>query len=95
MASELETAFLTEAERTLITERAYGVFGWQLDHRITYSTVELTIGVDGYQQLALDAAAGRRIGRWRARNPELAALLDAEAALDALADGAGASGNRP
>lgn len=86
MASELETAFRTAAERTVVTDPTYGVFAWQLDHRLTYSTVELTVGVDGFRQLALDAAAGRRLERWRARNPELAALLDAEVALDALAE---------
>jgi hypothetical protein len=84
MATNLETAFLTSAERALITHEPYGVFGWDTDHRLTYPTIELTLGVDGYQQLATDAALGRQVSGWRARNPHLAALLDAEAALDAL-----------
>lgn len=84
MTDRLETAFLHPAERALITHQPYGVFDWHTDHRLSCSVVELTLGVDGYQELALDAAAGRRLHRWRARNPQLAALLDAEAALDAL-----------
>ena len=80
-----EPTFLTAAERELLTHPAYGVFDWHGDHRLSYSTVEVTFGVDGYQQLAQDAALGRAVAAWRGRNPQLAALLDAEAALDALA----------
>ncbi|MEZ5263610.1 MAG: hypothetical protein AB7W59_25705 [Acidimicrobiia bacterium] len=91
MADDLERSFRTAAERLLLTDAGYGVFSWATEHRITYSTVELTIGVDGFRALAEDALLGRRVSRWRARNPQLAALLDAEAALDALA-GEGRSG---
>jgi hypothetical protein len=85
MTDRPETAFRTTAERALIAHGPYGVFDWHTDHRLTYPTVELTLGVDGYQQLALDAAVGRQLAAWRARNPGLAAALDAEAALDTLA----------
>jgi len=78
--------FRTEAERALLREPTYGVFDWDLDHRLTVSTVELSVSADGYQQLAGDAELGRQVHRWRARNPELAALLAAEAALDALGE---------
>ncbi|MPY96377.1 MAG: hypothetical protein GEV08_25930 [Acidimicrobiia bacterium] len=85
MASDLEGAFTRGCDQELITHPAYQVVDWHTGHLLTYPTVELSFGIDGYQQLADDADIGRRIGRWRARNPKLADLLDAEATLDALA----------
>jgi hypothetical protein len=85
VTSELDTTFPREPDRELVRHRAYQVMDWATDQRITNVTVELVLGFDGYQQLADDAAIGRRIGAWRRRNPELDRLLDAEAALDALA----------
>lgn len=85
MASDLELAFPRACDRELVTHGLYQVVDWRTGHLLTYTTVELAFGVDGYQQLADDAALARRVTRWRARNPQLAALLEAEAALDALA----------
>src|SRR5690606_23288083 len=87
MPSDLEAAFARRCDQELITHPAYQVVDWHTGHLLTYPTVELVLGVDGYQQLADDAEIGRRLGRWRARNPRLAELLDAEEALDALAGG--------
>ncbi|MFN0089088.1 MAG: hypothetical protein ACKVWR_02300 [Acidimicrobiales bacterium] len=84
MASEFELTFPRPSDRELITEPLYQVVDWRSEHLLTYPTVELSLGVDGYQQLADDAALGRRVAAWRARSPALAALLDAEQALDAL-----------
>ena len=85
MPSEFEQAFPRKADRDLITHSLYQLIEWRSGHLLSFATVELTLQYDGYQQLADDAALGRRVSRWRARNAELAALLDAEAALDALA----------
>ncbi|MCC6435803.1 MAG: hypothetical protein IT196_12285 [Acidimicrobiales bacterium] len=85
MGDDLETVFRTRAERAVITDDGYGVLSWHTEHRLTYATIELSVGVDGFRHLADDAALGRRVARWRDRNPQLAALLDAEEALDALA----------
>jgi hypothetical protein len=85
MASELARAFPRAVDRSLIEHGRYQVADWRTDHLFTNTTVELTLGIDGYQQLADDAALGRDLARWRSRNPRLAELLDAEAALDALA----------
>jgi hypothetical protein len=87
MASDFEVAFPRTPDRELITHAPYQVFDWRNEHLLTYPTIELSIGFDGYQQLADDAATGRDVARWRDRNPQLAALLDAETALDALAGG--------
>jgi hypothetical protein len=84
MATALESAFPRKVDRDLITHPLYQLVDWNTEHLLTYPTVELTFGVDGYQQLADDAALGRRVARWRSRNPTLAALLEAEATLDAL-----------
>ncbi len=85
MASALESSFPRAVDRALITQPTYHVYDWQSEHRLSFVAIELTVGFDGYQQLAEDAALGRAVDRWRRRNPHLAALLDAEAALDALA----------
>ena len=87
MATDFEVAFPRTPDRELITHPLYQVTDWRTEHLLTYPTIELTIGFDGYQQLADDAATGRDVARWRARNPQLAALLDAETTLDALAGG--------
>lgn len=83
--NDLERSFTRPVDRALVTHTLYQVFDWGQGHRLSFPTVELEVGFDGYQQLAEDADLGRRVTTWRARNPELAALLDAEAALDALA----------
>ncbi|MFN0027281.1 MAG: hypothetical protein ACKV2O_08890 [Acidimicrobiales bacterium] len=85
MASELESSFPRAVDRSLITQPTYHVYDWQSEHRLSFTAIEVTFGFDGYQQLAEDAALGRQVSRWRTRNPHLAAQLDAEAALDALA----------
>ncbi len=85
--TETSSTFLTVAERELLANDAYGVFDWHRGHHLSYSTVEVTFGVDGFVQLAHEAALGRAVASWRTRSSELAALLDAEAALDALAGG--------
>ena len=86
MASDFEVAFPRTSDRELITHPPYHVLDWRNEHYLSFPTIELALGLDGYQQLADDAAVGRAVARWRARNPELAALLDAETALDALGD---------
>jgi hypothetical protein len=85
MTGALEQSFPRKPDRELIKHGLYQIVDWGTGHLLTYTTVELTFGVDGYQQLADDAALGRRVNAWRARNPQLAALLDAESTLDALA----------
>ncbi len=85
MASELESSFPRTVDRALITHPTYHVYDWASEHRLSFTAIEVTFGFDGYQQLAEDAGVGRQVSRWRARNPLLAAQLDAEAALDALA----------
>jgi hypothetical protein len=85
VTSDLERTFPRRPDRDLVTNGLYQVADWRTGHLLTYTTVELTFGIDGYQQLADDAELGRRVARWRDRNPDLAAQLDAEAALDALA----------
>lgn len=85
MADELASAFTRPIDRALITHKTYQVFDWHTDHRLTYTTVELSLGVDGFQELSDDAALGRNVSAWLARNPQLADILAAEAALDALA----------
>lgn len=89
MATELESSFPRAVDRALITHPPYHVYDWQSEHRLSFTAIELTFGFDGYQQLAEDAALGRQVSRWRARNPQLAAQLEAEAALDALAGDSG------
>lgn len=84
MTTEAERAFPRRVDRELVTNPRYDVADWRTGLLITYLTVELTLGYDGFRQLADDADIGRRVARWRARNPELADLLDAELALDAL-----------
>ena len=84
MASDFEVTFPRPADRQLITHPPYHVLDWRNEHHLSYPTIELTLGLDGCRQLADDAAMGRDVTRWRARNPELAALVDAEIALDAL-----------
>jgi hypothetical protein len=83
--SELRRILPRAADHGLIEHPLYQVADWDTGHLLTYTTVELTLGIDGYQQLADDAALGRAVARWRDRNPRLAELLDAETALDALA----------
>jgi hypothetical protein len=85
VTSELHRAFPRQRDRDLITHPLYQVVDWGTGQLITYTTVELTLGIDGYQVLVDDAVLGRQVSQWRARSPHLAALLDAEAALDALA----------
>ena len=87
MPSDLERTFPRRADRELITHPGYQLADWRMGQLITCTTVELSFSLDGYQQLADDAALGRQLARWRARNPELSALLEAEAALDGLAGG--------
>lgn len=84
MATDFEVTFPRSSDRELITHPPYHVLDWRNEHHLSYPTIELTLGLDGYQQLADDAATGRALARWRARNPELAALVDAELTLDAL-----------
>lgn len=84
MTTEAERVFPRRVDRELVTNPRYDVADWRTGLLITYLTVELTIGYDGYRQLAEDADLGRRVTGWRARNPQLAELLDAELALDAL-----------
>ena len=87
MATDLERTFPRPTDREVITDPRYQLTDWRTGHLFTNTTVELTFDIDGYQELADDAALGRQVTRWRARNPELEAILDAEAALDALAGG--------
>jgi hypothetical protein len=89
VTTELERTFPRRPDRELLTHGPYQLADWRTGHLLTCTTVELTFGIDGYQQLADDAELGRRVTRWRDRNPDLAAQLDAEAALDALAGGRG------
>lgn len=86
MTKDFELALPRQRDRELAKHPPYHVVDWQTGQLLTYVTVELTFGIEGYQQLADDAALGRQVTRWRARNPQLAELLDAEAALDALTD---------
>lgn len=92
MSRDHELALPRAADRELPGVPEYHVVDWAMGQLITALTVELTFGVDGYQQLVDDAGLGRQVARWRRRNPQLAALLDAEAALDALAGGAAGGG---
>jgi hypothetical protein len=84
MPSDFELAFPRRDDRDLVKHPLYQVVDWQTGHLLTYSTIELTLGIDGYQRLADDAALGRLVRQWRARSAQLSALLDAEAVLDAL-----------
>lgn len=85
MANDLDSMFTRPADRMLIGRSTYQVYDWEFAHRLSFPTIEITFGLDGYQELAEHAALGRAVTVWRARNSELAALLDAEAVLDALA----------
>ena len=87
MPTDLERTFPRPIDREVITHPGYQLADWRMGQLITCTTVELAFSLDGYQQLADDAALGRQVARWRARNPDLGALLDAEAVLDALAGG--------
>jgi hypothetical protein len=87
MPTDLERTFPRRADRDVITHPDYQLADWRMGQLITCTTVELAFSLDGYPQLADDAELGRRVARWRARNPELGAILDAEAALDGLAGG--------
>ncbi|MDH4144521.1 MAG: hypothetical protein OEY23_05055 [Acidimicrobiia bacterium] len=84
MSSGADSTFTRAADQALLGQATYQVYDWELGHRLSFPTVELTFGFDGFQQLADDAELGRRVRAWRERNVELAAQLDAEAALDAL-----------
>ena len=86
MKSQLASIFSRKVDCELITYPTYQVVDWLTEAHITNLAVNLTLGIDGYQQLADDAALGRQVARWRSRNRDLADLLDQEAALDALAD---------
>lgn len=85
MAHNVDASFTRHADQAILTRRTYQVYDWEFAHRLSFPTIELTFGLDGYQELAEHAALGRAVTAWRTRNPELASLLDAEAVLDALA----------
>ena len=84
MANNLDSSFTRHADRAILARTTYQVYDWEFAHRLSFPTIEITFGLDGYQELAEHAALGRAVTAWRARNPELAALVDAESVVDAL-----------
>ena len=52
---------------------------------IDWAFLEITFDLDGYLERADHVALGRAVAAWRARNPELAAPIDAVTVVDALA----------